>query len=150
MKQAVVYTWVSTEEHLLGDSPTTQLRTCTSYAENYGYEIVKVFRDQGGDSTVINRAELRNMFSYCEEHKGEIEGVIVSSVDRFNRNANDYIALRNDLKCLGVRLLVVSQEQDTVVQRFFAALVEVFKEYDEDLRAAQKREREYEASGRLH
>ncbi len=41
------------------------------------------------------------MLAYCVERQGEVEGVVVYSVDRFSRNVEDFITLGGDLRKTG-------------------------------------------------
>lgn len=147
----VVYVRTTVSEGSQDDSLATQLRTCVAYADKRGYRIVRVFQEVGEQTQSTDGPEFRKMLAYCEKSMGGIEGIIVSSTDRISRNVDDFIALGKNLKHIGTRLLLADQEQDdTPEARLAKEMVGIFARYDEELRAAQKREREHEASGRLH
>lgn len=148
---AVVYVRTTVPGGSQDNSLAAQLRTCMAYAEKQGYKNVRVFQEVGEQAKSTDRPELNKMLACCEESKGGIEGVIVPSADRISRNVADFAALGKGLKHLGTRLLLANQGQDdTPEAKFFKAIEDIVSEYDDKLRAAQKREQEYEASGRLH
>lgn len=141
MKQAVVYIRVSTKEQLLGGSLATQLRTCMAYAENHGYEVVRVFQEEGESAKTADRTELQGMLAYCSERKGEVDASIVYSVDRFSRNVEDFITLGGVLKNLGIRLLLATQEVDETPEGKMKVNIQaVFAQYDNDKRAVRTTE----------
>jgi len=60
MQKALVYCRVSTEEQAeKGYSLDTQEKLCRSFAENNGYGVLSVFRDEGKSGTTLSIAEKR-------------------------------------------------------------------------------------------
>lgn len=82
------------------------------------------------------------MLAYCVERQGEVEGVVVYSVDRFSRNVEDFITLGGDLNWkLGIRLLLATQEvDDTPEGKLHMNMQAVFAQYDNDRRSSRTTE----------
>lgn len=136
MKSVVIYIRVSTKEQLKGGSLATQLRACMDYAERHDYEVASVFQEEGESAKTTDRTELQRMLSYCIEHKNEIDGVLVYSVDRFSRNVPDFVMLDGTLKKLGIRLLTSTQGvDDTPVGKFTLNVQAAYAQFDNDMRS---------------
>lgn len=141
MANVVIYIRVSTKEQLQGGSLATQLRACMDYSERYGYEVISVFQEEGESAKTADRSELQRMLVYCAEHRGEVEGVVVYSVDRFSRNVEDFITLSGDLRKLGIQLFLATQEfDDTPEGKLNRNMQAVFAQYDNDRRSARTTE----------
>jgi len=62
MKKALIYARVSTDEQAQeGMSIDTQINRCTRWAEENGYSIIGVYKDEGKSATNMNRASLKEM-----------------------------------------------------------------------------------------
>jgi len=62
MKKALIYARVSTDEQAQeGMSIDTQINRCTRWAEENGYAIVGVYKDEGKSATNMNRASLKDL-----------------------------------------------------------------------------------------
>src|SRR5690349_2839245 len=93
-EEAVIYTRVSTEEQAKGGtSLAAQKAACLEYCERQGYEVGKVFVEEGESAKSANRTQLKSMLEYCRTRK-EIKVVVVHKLDRFARNAGDHLAIR--------------------------------------------------------
>lgn len=109
MQKALIYCRVSTEEQAEhGYSLDAQEKLCRSFAENNGYTVMSVFRDEGKSGTTLNRAALKDLLSMCQEDKS-IGVVIVQETDRLARNTKDHLTIRAILKKAGVKLISVAQ-----------------------------------------
>lgn len=148
MANVVIYIRVSTKEQLHGGSLATQLRACMDYSERHGYEVASVFQEEGESAKTADRSELQRMLTYCIEHQGEVEGVVVYSVDRFSRNVEDFITLGGDLRELGIQLLLATQEvDDTPEGKLHVNMQAVFAQYDNDKRSSRTTEGMRDAAG---
>ena len=78
--RAVVYTRVSTEEQ----NPESQLEEIHRYAEQRGYEIVKVFPENiSGGVDPLERKKFRKMLEFVKENK--IDVILMYDLTRFYR-----------------------------------------------------------------
>ena len=71
--KTVLYTRVSSEEQIQNYSLDSQEKECRAYCEKQGWEIVKVFREEGESAKTANRTELTNLLKYCHDNKGNVD-----------------------------------------------------------------------------
>jgi DNA invertase Pin-like site-specific DNA recombinase len=86
--KAVIYATLS-EDHERAESVPTQISNSTRYAERMGWEVVRVFKDEGrsGYSGEF-RPEFEDMLRLLS--KGDIQVLIARHHDRLTRNAEDF------------------------------------------------------------
>ena len=95
--KAVIYCRVSTKEQTQNLSLPTQRKASIEYCRNHGYEVDRIFIDEGESAKTSNRPEFLKLLAYCRQSKGGIYAVVVYSLNRFCRNTNDHLALRGVL-----------------------------------------------------
>ena len=109
-----------------------------SYAEKHNYEVAGVFQEEGESAKTADRPELQRMLSYCSAHMGEVDGVVVSCLDRFSRNMEDFVFLDKSLRDYGMRLFLTTREVDDTPEGKLAMNVEAaFAQYDNDKRSVR-------------
>jgi len=109
MERAVIYCRVSTiNQAEEGWSLDAQELACKKFAENNGYNVVKIFRDEGKSGTnTEKRPALQEMISECQKRKN-IDVVLVYDTSRFARNTQDHLAVKAILKKAGTRLISIT------------------------------------------
>jgi DNA invertase Pin-like site-specific DNA recombinase len=110
MENVFIYCRVSTvgqaEE---GWSLDAQEKSCKKFADDKGYKIIKVFRDEGRSGTNTDkRPALQEMILECQKSKN-ISAVIVYDTSRFARNTQDHLAVKAILRKVGTKLISLSQ-----------------------------------------
>lgn len=109
MQKALIYCRVSTEEQANeGYSLDAQQKLCSKFAEENGYQVSEVFRDEGKSGTNLNRPALQSLLSKCQEDRS-IKAVIIQDTDRLARNAQNHLYIRMFLKKAGIQFISVSQ-----------------------------------------
>ncbi len=109
IKKALIYCRVSTEDQAReGYSLETQEKLCSRFAQENGYQITEVYRDEGKSATTIDRAALQDLLVQCQQDKS-VGAVIVQETDRLARNTKDHLTIRAMLKKAGVKLISVNQ-----------------------------------------
>ncbi len=126
-KSCVLYTRVSSEKQVDGYSLDSQEELCRKRAEQLGYEVIKVYREEGLSATTTKRPELQQMLAYCLNKKNNISAIFVYSLSRLNRNTENHLAIRGLLSRAGVDLLSYSEPTgkkpvDTFLETVFAAI----------------------------
>lgn len=117
-KRAVIYLRVSTSEQATkggqaeGFSIPAQREANKKKAQSMGAIVTKEFVERGVSGTTINRPALKEMVKYLEEHRGQIDYVIVHKIDRLARNRTDDVAINEKFDQLGVRLVSTSENID--------------------------------------
>jgi site-specific DNA recombinase len=86
--RAVIYARIS-EDHERAESLPTQIANGTKYAERMGWEVVRVFKDEGrsGYSGEF-RPDFEDMLKFL--NKGDVQVLISRHHDRLTRNAEDF------------------------------------------------------------
>lgn len=107
--KAIIYTRVSTEEQARhGFSLTKQELECKNFATRNGYEILKIFKEEGVSAKDLNRTQLKAMFEYCTQKYKDVDALIFWKWDRLSRGEqSDYLELgkffdKNNIKPLSV------------------------------------------------
>ena len=101
---AIIYVRVSTEEQAKkGYSIDGQAERCKEYAFRMGYEVVKVFVEEGKSAKDLNRPVLQAMFKYMKTNHKNIDVLIFWKWDRLSRGEDcDYVELGTMFRKYGI------------------------------------------------
>jgi DNA invertase Pin-like site-specific DNA recombinase len=136
--RAVIYCRVSTKEQTQNLSLATQLKACRDYCRRQGYSVAREFMEEGESAKTTNRTRFQELLTYCREHKGNVQALIVYNISRFARDRYDHVVIRMQLQRLGITLRSVSEPiDDSSVGKMMEGIVSVFAQFDND----QKSER---------
>ena len=148
--QAYAYLRVSGKGQVDGDGFERQERAIRQAAQAHGFEIVKVYRDEGVSGTIEDRPALARMMVDLEENGHGIKTVIVERLDRLARDLMVQEAIIRDFQASGFDLISATEGPDllasdptrTLIRQVFGAIAE----YDKSmtvlkLRAARERKR---------
>ena len=94
----MLYPRVSSLKQVSNDSLATQRREMQRFAEQHGYEVVRIFEDRGKSAKTANRPALREMLDWISEQGDKIYAVLVLDYNRAARNVQDHFAIRAMLK----------------------------------------------------
>jgi len=99
-KRVAVYARVSTLATQQTSSFELQQKHYTDFVDRQnGWELVKIYSDEGISGTSLNRREgFKEMIEDCK--KGGIDLIVVKSVSRFSRNVVDGISIIDELRAL--------------------------------------------------
>ena len=107
-KKAVAYLRVSTGMQVEGYSLDAQLASIERCAKAYGYEIVKIYKDEGkSGKSIEGREAFIRMFEDIESGDLNIDYVMVFKLSRFGRNTADVLTSLQRLQDNGVNLICV-------------------------------------------
>ena len=109
-KKLVGYCRVSTDNQKEEGTIEIQENSLKKYADKNGYELVKIFEDNGisGGSELENRPGLAELFSYTENNK-EIEEVLIFKLDRLARDLYIQEHLIKKLEGLNKKLISIEE-----------------------------------------
>jgi len=134
--RVVLYCRVSTKDQVKNLSLSTQQNGCIEYCKHRGWQVERVFVEKGESAKTANRTELKELLTYCREHKGRIHCVVVYAVSRFARDKYDHYLLRAQLQRLGVTLRSVSEPiDDSSSGKLMEGIVAAFAQFDNDVRS---------------
>src|SRR5689334_22185284 len=101
---AVVYARVSSQRQVENFSLSVQEEACRDHCRRQGWEVARVFREEGESARSVDRTQLNELLTFCREHKQEIVAVIVHSLSRWSRDTRDHYALTGLLAKWGIVL----------------------------------------------
>lgn len=98
--KAVIYCRVSTKKQAKeGHGLESQEHRCRQYAEQHGYQVVDVFRDDfSGGGDFLNRPAMRELVDFLDEHPESNFTIIFDDLKRFARDTEFHWRLRKTLK----------------------------------------------------
>ncbi len=100
-----------------------------------GWEIVRLFREEGESAKSADRPQLQELLAYCREAKPRPNYVLVHHVDRWARNGQDHDMMRNYLLKLGIKLRSFSQRLgEDPYDQFYERIMSGQAELDNKLR----------------
>ena len=135
-RYAIIYIRVSSSEQVAGTSLDDQEASCIKYCEERGYEVLRVFREEGASAKTADRKALLEAMEYCRKNKGTIEAFVVWKVDRFARNAEDHFHVRNILMGYGVTLQSVTEPiGNNPAEKLMEVILAGTAEFDNAIRA---------------
>lgn len=140
MSKAVLYLRVSTLDQVENFSLATQERVCRAFCEREGFEVDRVFREEGESAKTAKRTELQAMLQYCgvEAKSRGITALVVHRVDRFARSVQDHVAIKAALKTCAVVLHSATEAFDqTPMGKFMETVMAAQAELDNDVRSAR-------------
>ena len=121
MPRAVIYCRVSTDEQFKkGYSIPSQRKECVDFTVKSGYEIDKIFIEEGESACNLNRTQLKEMFVYCEENKNKIDALVFWKWDRLSRGEqSDYYHLNQFFNKNKIKPLSATENNDDTPEAEF-------------------------------
>ena len=107
------YCRVSTSKEEQLDSLENQKAFFTAYASRNGYELVRLYADEGISGTSLkNRDEFNRMM--LDAQKNLFSMVVVKDISRLARNTVDFLVSIRQLKALGITVLFLNANMDSL------------------------------------
>ena len=103
-RSALVYVRVSSQRQVENFSLGVQEQACRAYCRTQGWQVARVFREEGESAKSADRTQLSALLDYCREHKTTIAAVVVHSLSRWSRDTRDHFALTGLLLKWGMTL----------------------------------------------
>jgi site-specific DNA recombinase len=103
-KIVVGYCRVSTGNQKEEGTIEIQQSALKEFAKSKGYELVKIFSDDGVSGDLKDRPELAKLFDYVETYK-DINGILIFRLDRLSRDLMIQENLVMDFKKRGLQLI---------------------------------------------
>ena len=134
--RAVIYCRVSTKDQVQNLSLSTQRKACVEYCERNGYDVDRVFVEEGESAKTADRTELKNLLAYCRQNKGRVHAVVVYALSRFAREKYDHHVLRATLANLQITLRSVTEPiDDSSTGKLMEGIIASISQFDNDVRA---------------
>jgi len=136
-KRVALYIRVSSQEQKReGLSLDAQLRKLQQYCEFKGWEIFKIYKDEGlSAGTVDKRPNFKKMIE--EAQSGKFSTILILKFDRAFRNVRDAINNFFDLMDIGIDFVSITEEIDTTTPtgRFFFVMISALAQLEKDMTA---------------
>ncbi len=101
-KKALIYCRVSSERQVNeGHGLDSQESRCRQYAENKGYAVTEIFRDEGISGGLFERPAMKQLISFMDKTPFEKYIVIFDDLTRFARDVKVHLELKLALKSRG-------------------------------------------------
>lgn len=132
MKNAVIYSRVSSVSQEENTSLEMQVEKANSYASTYDFHVNEVFQDvsSGGNT---ERDGFQAMMTYIETYA--VNAIIVYKLDRLHRSLQNLLNHKEDLEKKGVSIVSVSEQIDTTTAqgKLFFNIIGSFSEFEKDI-----------------
>ncbi len=132
MPKALIYCRVSSDRQVKeGHGLQGQEQRCRGYAEQLGYDVVKVFRDEGVSGGVIDREGMQKLLDYLDMHGHRDDHVvIIDDLKRLARDITGHFTLRRAITSRKAKLESPSHKfgegaEDIFVESILAATAEL-------------------------
>jgi len=133
---AVIYIPVSTQEQVENLSLDTQEGRCKDLCQKSGWNMLRVFREEGKSAKTTGRDKFQQMLLYCKDDKNAVGYIVVYDLSRFARNMFDQLATERDLREAGIRLeSVLERTDDSAVGRWQRNMLAANHQLDNDRRS---------------
>lgn len=137
----VIYLRVSDPSQIDNISFQVQLQSCEKMAKDNGWNIVKVFKEEGESAKFADRTKLKELIEYCRINKGKVQLCLVYKIDRFARNQVDHYAIKARLLEYGVALRSATEPvDDTPIGKVIEGLFAAVAQLDNDIKSQRVKE----------
>lgn len=112
--RVALYPRVSTEEQFQkGYSLQTQEEVLTQYAQDHGYKIVNIYRDEGHSARkpALKRKVMQELLA--DVQAGKIDQILFIKLDRWFRNVREYHKIQEILEAHNVTWLATMEDYNT-------------------------------------
>ena len=139
-RDAVIYCRVSTKEQQENLSLPVQEKTCRTWCEQNGYNVLRVFKEAESAKTV-NRAEFQRMLEFCALNKKTVGVLLFYDASRFSRENSEYHQVKAILKTQGIATRAATQHfDDSPVGELTESLLSAYATFDNRMRAVRTTE----------
>jgi site-specific DNA recombinase len=131
---AAIYVRVSTQDQAQhGFSLDAQQDSLKNYASALGYEIFKIYRDEGKSAKDLKRPEMQQMLQDAENNK--FSAIFIYKLDRFSRSLKDLILTIDHLKEIGVDFVSLQDKIETTSAsgKLMFHIISAFAEFERNI-----------------
>ena len=132
---AALYIRVSTEEQAKhGYSIAAQEEALTNYCKALGYEIYKIYKDEGISAKEMkNRPSLQELLKDAEEKK--FAAIFIYKLDRFSRSLKDLILTIDKIKSWGIDFVSLQDRIETTSAsgKLMFHIISAFAEFERNV-----------------
>ena len=131
---AAIYVRVSTQDQAQhGFSLDAQQDSLQNYAKALGYEIFKIYRDEGKSAKDLKRPEMINLLRDAEDKK--FSAIFIYKLDRFSRSLKDLILTIDKLKEWNIDFVSLQDKIETASAsgKLMFHIISAFAEFERNI-----------------
>lgn len=131
---AAIYVRVSTQDQAQhGFSLDAQQDSLSNYAKAIGYDIFRIYRDEGKSAKDLKRPQMQEMLSHAKE--GKFSAIFIYKLDRFSRSLKDLILTIDQLKEWGIDFVSLSDKIETASAsgKLMFHIISAFAEFERNI-----------------
>lgn len=131
---AAIYIRVSTQDQAQhGFSLDAQQDSLQNYAKALGYEIFKIYKDEGKSAKDLNRPEMINLLRDAEDRK--FNAIFIYKLDRFSRSLKDLILTIDRLKEWNIDFVSLQDKIETASAsgKLMFQIIGAFAEFERNI-----------------
>ena len=132
---AALYVRVSTEEQAKhGYSLAAQEETLTNYCRALGYEVYKIYKDEGRSAKDMkNRPAMQELLKEAEQKK--FAAIFIYKLDRFSRSLKDLILTIDRIKAWGIDFVSLQDRIETTSAsgKLMFHIISAFAEFERNV-----------------
>lgn len=131
---AAIYIRVSTQDQAQhGFSLDAQEDSLQNYAKALGYEIFKIYKDEGKSAKNLNRPEMQQLLKDAEDRK--FQAIFIYKLDRFSRSLKDLILTIDRLKDWGIDFVSLQDKIETASAsgKLMFQIIGAFAEFERNI-----------------
>ncbi|MBI2629144.1 recombinase family protein [Candidatus Pacearchaeota archaeon] len=131
---AAIYVRVSTQDQAQhGFSLDAQEDAMSNYAKALGYEVYKIYRDEGKSAKDLKRPEMTNLLRDAEQRK--FQAIFIYKLDRFSRSLKDLILTIDKLKDWGIDFISLQDKIETASAsgKLMFHIISAFAEFERNI-----------------
>lgn len=131
---AAIYIRVSTQDQAQhGFSLDAQQDSLQNYAKALGYEVFRIYRDEGKSAKDLNRPEMQQMLTDAQAKK--FSAIFIYKLDRFSRSLKDLILTIDKLKEWGVDFVSLQDKIETTSAsgKLMFQIIGAFAEFERNI-----------------
>ena len=131
---AAIYIRVSTlDQAREGFSLKAQQEALENYAKALGYEVFKIYKDEGKSAKDLKRPEMQQMLKDAEDKK--FSAIFIYKLDRFSRSLKDLILTIDKLKEWGIDFVSLQDKIETAsaTGKLMFHIISAFAEFERNV-----------------
>lgn len=131
---AAIYVRVSTQDQAQhGFSLDAQQESLINYAKAIGYDILRIYRDEGKSAKDMKRPEMQQMLKDAEAKK--FSAIFIYKLDRFSRSIKDLILTIDQLKTWGIDFISLQDKIETASAsgKLMFHIISAFAEFERNI-----------------
>ncbi|MBU4070032.1 MAG: recombinase family protein [Nanoarchaeota archaeon] len=131
---AAIYVRVSTQDQAQhGYSLKAQQEALENYSKALGYEIFKIYKDEGKSAKNMNRPQMIKMLEDAESKK--FSAIFIYKLDRFSRSVVDAILTIDKLKKWGIDFVSMQDKIETAsaTGKLMFHMISAFAEFERNM-----------------